>query len=137
MKKVLTILVTVILLGSGMQVSIDRHYCGGTLAGVKVSMTGRMASCGMEESESGSIYYAVIDKSCCEDQVFFYSISNNYYPEYFETNLFAPASNITPITANNINSNNIPNLHTVRWVLPPGYNFRSELSQSDLCIFRI
>jgi hypothetical protein len=51
MKKVLILLIAVILAVSGMQISLDRHYCGGQLADVRVSVTGKLASCGMENEE--------------------------------------------------------------------------------------
>ncbi len=39
------------MLASGMKVSIDRHYCGGQLAATKISVTGKLASCGMETQD--------------------------------------------------------------------------------------
>jgi hypothetical protein len=137
MKKVLTIIIAAFLLASGMQVSIDHHYCGGSLAGTRISLTGKLASCGMEKPESSSPGYLVFDKKCCEDHVSYYSISSNYYPEYFK--LTYPSSErwtIHLLTGNTISDNSYyPDLNN--WGFPPGDYFKSRLTQSEICVFRI
>lgn len=51
-----------------MHLSIANHYCGGKLAGTKVSISGQLASCGMEIEkmklpETGSR----LKDNCCDD----------------------------------------------------------------------
>ena len=137
MKKVLTILIATFLLAAGMQVTIDHHYCGGNLAGTRLSITGKLASCGMEKPESSCPGHPGIDKKCCEDQLSFYSISSNYYPEYFK--LTYPTSErgtIYLLTGNIISDNSYyPDLNNR--VFPPGDYFKSRLTQSEICVFRI
>ena len=137
MKKVLTILIATVLLASGMQVSLAHHYCGGNLADVRLSFTGKLASCGMEEPESIYPDHAIIDKKCCEDQVSYFSISSNYYPEYF--NLTNPSSerDLFPLHSGNFISDNSYNPDLINWEFPPGNNFKSRLTQSEICVFRI
>ncbi len=137
MKKALTILTVVFLLASGMQVSLDRHYCCGTLADIKISVTGKMASCGMEQSESSCPGHAVINRKCCEDQVSFYSISSKYYPEYFKLTLTPSERDIFPLQTGNYISDNSFNPDLINWVFPPGDNLKSRLTQSEICVFRI
>ena len=137
MKKLLAILIAIILLASGMQVSLDRHYCGGRLAAVKVSFTGKLASCGMKKIASSCPDYPIIDKKCCEDKVSVYSIGSNYYPECFKLTHPASERHILPVYADNFVCDNLCNPDLIKWVLPPGDNFRSGLTQSLICVFRI
>jgi hypothetical protein len=137
MKKVLTIVITMIFLASGMKVSLDRHYCGGKLADVRISFTGKMASCGMEQSDEDCPGHPVLDKKCCEDQVSFYSITGNYYPEYFRlTHPYSERDFLTMQFGNYISVNS-HNSDIMGWVLPPGNNFISGLTQPEICVFRI
>jgi len=137
MKKVMTILIATILLASGMQVTLDRHYCGGSLAGIRISVTGKMASCGMEKSESSCPDHLVFDKKCCEDQVSHFSISSNYYPEYFKIMLPTWEKKIIDTTVSNFIVGESFNTDLISWVLPPGDIPKSRLTQSGICVFRI
>ena len=137
MKKVLTILIAAFLLASGMQVSIDHHYCGGSLAGTRISLTGKLASCGMEKPESSCPDHQGIDKKCCEDQLSFYSISSNYYPEYFKLTYPTSERGTIYLLTGNIISDNSYNPDLFNWVFPPGDYFKSRLTQSEICVFRI
>jgi len=75
MKKVLTILIAAFLLASGMQVSIDHHYCGGSLAGTRISLTGKLASCGMEKPESSCPDHPGIDKNAARINYLFTALA--------------------------------------------------------------
>jgi len=137
MKKVITILVSVILIASGMHISIDRHYCGGSLADVKISVTGKLASCGMEQAESSCSNNPAFDQKCCEDQISLYGITSNYYPEYFK--IIHPVSerDVTAIKVGTFIPDKSYNTDLISWVLPPGYNLKTGLTQPEICVFRI
>jgi hypothetical protein len=137
MKKILTILIATILLASGMQVTLDHHYCGGSLADVSISLTGKMASCGMEQSESSCPDYLVFDKKCCEDQILIYSLCSNYYPEYPGFTNPTSERDFIPLHHGNWISDNSYNSDFFNWVFPPGDTFKSKLTQSKICVFRI
>lgn len=139
MKKVLTILIVAIILASGMQVSLDRHYCGGRLIDVRISVTGKMASCGMEDTEeSCPVQGNHLKSHCCDDVVTIYNIDNNYTRSY-------------PVLPETSNSNfqifGIPatltgNYKAVLTVLntdvsPPGYLMSTDVDLSCICVFRI
>jgi hypothetical protein len=51
MKKLLSRSVALIILLTGMNLTISSHFCGGVLAATKVSFTGKLASCGMESGQ--------------------------------------------------------------------------------------
>jgi len=63
--------------------SVARHYCGGTLAATKVSLSGALATCGMEGAEGKCPYDhhgERIESHCCDDDLTAYGIDNNYTP---------------------------------------------------------
>jgi len=137
MKKVLTILITTILLASGMQVTIDRHFCGGSLAGTRISITGKLASCGMEKPESSFPDHPVYNKKCCEDHISYFSISSNYYPEYYKLTYHSSERGSIHLLTGNIISDNSYNPDLINWAFPPGDYFKLRLTQSEICVFRI
>jgi len=128
MKKGSAILVIFVLLVSGMHISIDRHYCGGTLADVKVSVTGKLASCGMEQAEPECRNQSMFDQKCC---------GTNYFPEY--NNIMHPVSGTEIIFLQRDNHITVSSFNTISYfrVLPPGNNVSSRLTQPDICVFRI
>ena len=137
MKKVFTILIAAFFLASGMHVSVDRHYCGGKLADVRISVTGKMASCGMEQPETSCPDHQVINNKCCEDQVSFISIGSNYFPEYFKLSHPATERVLTCIHSDNLYNVTTYRSDLISWVIPPGDNLISGVTQSEICVFRI
>jgi hypothetical protein len=137
MKKSFAILIAIVVLASGMQVSIDRHYCCGTLADIKISLTGKKASCGMEQALPGCPDDPVINKRCCENQISFYSLSSNYYPEYFRLTHPVTQKDIIPVHLWNNISNNSYDSGLTNWVLPPGPDNLNCLTRPQICIFQV
>jgi len=88
MKKALTILAAVVLIASGMHISLASHYCAGKLAAVKISLTGERAGCGMEEcttnTNTGENSYNGL---CCEDHISDYSLCSYEYTTSTELTL--------------------------------------------------
>jgi len=137
MKKSLAILFAVILFASWMQVSIDHHYCGGQLADTRISLTGKMASCGMEQSGPDCPLNTFFDQKCCEDKICYYSINTNYYSEYLNLTQTAPGRDLIPADKDILLSSIPFNPFLIDWVLPPGDYLSSAVTQSGICIFRI
>jgi hypothetical protein len=137
MKKALTILIAGILITSGMQISLDRHYCGGSLADIKVSFTGKLASCGMERHEAQNTAFPVITNRCCEDQVSVYSISANWYPEFFQLSHPSPVKGLDDFQTVSLLYSNSYSSGIDNRVLPPGYRNGHSVTQAGICIFRI
>lgn len=137
MKKLITILITALLLASGMQVTLDRHYCGGKLADVKISVTGKMASCGMEEAEHTCPDHPIIKKECCEDLMTFYSITSKYFPEFFKLTHPNWTKNYISSHSGNFIASGLYHIDSLARVLPPCINFRSGFTQPEICVFRI
>ncbi len=137
MKRVLAILISVVILTSGMEVSVDRHYCCGTLADVTVSITGKAATCGMEQSLPGNPGTAELGKFCCENQISFYSLSCISYPVYF--NISHPTTGKEPAPLFNWNCFvSYPyNTGLTSRSMPPGTLIQKSLTRSQICVFRV
>lgn len=137
MKRSITILVAFILVASGMHLTIDRHYCGGRLADVRLSVTGKLASCGMEQEEQQCGNLPAFDQKCCDDQISYLNIGSNYFPEYFSISHPVTGKQIIPMQAGDLITEKSFQTDSYISCLPPGHLFKSRLSQSDICVFRI
>ena len=137
MKGAFTILIGVVMLASGMTVSIDKHYCDGELAETKLSLTGRLASCGMEDVQNECPNQPFMDNECCDDHITLYRISSNYIPEYFMLSFTADYKDIPSAPEWNGLFRG-PYMDVYRtWELPPGDKFKSAPSLSEICVYRI
>jgi hypothetical protein len=137
MKGIFTILIVVVMLASEMTVSIDRHYCDGELAGIKISVSGKLASCGMEKVHNEYPDQPYMDNKCCDDQLTFYRISSKYLPEYFKLSYTTDFKDITSVSECNSLFRD-PCIDVYRaWELPPGDKFKSAPSLSEICVYRI
>lgn len=137
MKKVLSILLAVFVLASGMHLSLAAHLCGGAISELKVSFNEKKASCGMCEEESTS-EQMIESTTCCKDNVSSMVVDNNYFPSTFSIKEL-PIKVITlflaPIFVSIENSSITSLLHTnisphTKWSL-------TEVLLSDICVFRI
>ncbi len=81
MKQIVSISFTLIILLSGMNLTIATHYCRGEFAAAKISFSDKPASCGMESgSKDNSSSETGIAAFCCEDVLASYTVDNNYAP---------------------------------------------------------
>lgn len=135
MKKVFIIFVTIILIASGIKVGIDRHYCCGELAGIKLTLAGKPAGCGMEGSAGAFPGQTSAGSTCCEDQVVFYSVTGKYLPVYFRLQHPGPG-NEHPVFSNLLFGSSSAH-GQVSWVLPPGPVMKRDIPLAGICILRI
>lgn len=140
MKKTISISLTLLILTAVLHLSIATHYCHGNETAMKVSLTGKLADCGMGSSEkvlpvvSGTYF----SKHCCDNVVIFCGIDSNYTPSFsivpetyqYTFQVFAIQQGI------HVNSyaGLIP-LYTN--VSPPGALMSTNVDLSDICVFRI
>jgi hypothetical protein len=139
MRKGFSILIASIILLSGAQFSIAIHFCGDKIAATKVSLSGKLASCGMENGKE--ISYSPgsrLTSHCCDNKVTTVGIINNYTP---------------PVT---IFQENHQNLHTIFYspvshifysnttcsvfytsISPPGRFTVTSVNLDDICVSRI
>lgn len=138
MKKLLSISFAFLILLSGMHFTIATHYCGGELAAVKVSVSGELASCGMETDKDYLLPGIHIETDCCQNQGSVFAVDHNYSPSFTEFNSFAQTVlQVYPIPENiTFNSlNTVAQLETD--VSPPGALPANAVSLPKICVFRI
>jgi hypothetical protein len=139
MKFFLSILFSASILVSGTGIRIATHYCGGDLAATRVSLTGVLASCGMEGCD---IDHSTLERTftnlCCKNH-----ISSYFLSDYSGSSVLAMNQPVTEI-------NQLFNIHVIPGCSfgtlinrianpkpPPGALFSSHISSPSLCIFRI
>jgi hypothetical protein len=138
MKKVFSISLMMLTLAAMLQLTVTTHYCGGQKAASKISLSGKLASCGMEgDGTSLPCTDTFVKTNCCQDIVHSYSITCNYFPSF----------SVVPEKNQQISSHfDTPNGTALRSPLsvktfsdksPPGvFDFRS-VDLSEICILRI
>ena len=139
MKKLFSISIALLMLLSGLQLTISRHYCGGELADTKVSVVGQIASCGMEDGSDQCANSGIhLGSSCCNSEVSVYTVDHNYSPSFTEFKAFSQTIlQVFMLPENNI-FNSIPSL-TCNYtdVSPPGSFLANAVSLPKICVFRI
>jgi hypothetical protein len=139
MKKFLSISFSLLILLSGMHFTVATHYCGGKIAASKVSFSGGLASCGMEnpvgQCPSTGTHLA---SDCCHNKVSAFVVDNNYAPSFSEFKAFSqPSLQIFNIPAS-LNAQSLSVLNFLNTnVHPPGNYLVSEVRLPDICVFRI
>jgi hypothetical protein len=138
-KKILSISTIVLTLAAILNISVATHYCGGMIASSKVSLSGELSSCGMENDDivQPAISGLIFSSHCCENIVKRYNVTGTYFPSFssfpesFQQHIqtfevpelsfryaFAPLKNLTSES-------------------PPVILYNSHVDLSDICIFRI
>lgn len=140
MKKVFSILTVILVISAMLNISAVRHYCGGVLAASKISLSGDLASCGMEDAEkSCQPYYAgdLFQSHCCHDFITYYSLDNyiNSRPVVTET-LRLPTKVLGFHFAIPVQSpKSISRVFTD--VSAPTLFLHTAVELNDICVFRI
>jgi hypothetical protein len=139
MKKFFTIPLALLILLSGMHFTIATHYCGGKIAATKISLSGKVATCGMISShEPNTSGETRISKQCCDDEFSVYKIDNDYSPSAFH---------FKEITQQIVHEFYIPegfSFHSTNTLLthptnvsPPDCYLANAVSMAGICVFRI
>lgn len=91
MKKLFSISFAFLILLSGMHFTIATHYCGGELSASKVSFSGELASCGMENEVDQCKSLGIHPLAdCCHNKVSVLAVDHNYAPTFTFFKSFAP-----------------------------------------------
>ena len=140
MKKALSILFASLVLLSGTHFTISKHYCGSEGASFeKVSVSGELASCGMENTgDDASLQGIHFSTHCCDNEVSVLAVDPNYAPSFTFFKPFPqPVLQLVDIPA----SFSFLPLYPVNYigtnVSPPGHFLVSDVSLPDICVFRI
>lgn len=138
MKTFLSIPLIILVLFTGIKVNFAVHYCGGYVAATKVSLTGELATCGMESKSDNNTQQESFNKHCCDDITSAYSICNNYFASSY--NFDDPGQQV--INMITVPSGYLSNKETIintsnNDIRPPGTNHPNSVDRPVLCIFRI
>jgi len=139
MKKFLSISFSLLILLSVMHFTVATHYCGGVIAASKVSVSGELASCGMEGSDDiSALPGSHFRTHCCDDEVSVFVVDQNYAPSFFEFKVFPqPILQVFDIPLS-LGINSLSASKFIRTnVSPPGNSMVSAVRLPDICVFRI
>ena len=139
MKKLLSISLALLMLLSGMQLTISMHYCGGELADSRVSLTGHLASCGMEGIvDNCTASESSLDESCCNNQVSVYAVDHNYSPSFSEFNAFSQSVLQVFTLPENSSFHSFSAINLTRTdASPPENTLVHAVSLPKICVFLI
>jgi hypothetical protein len=139
MKKSISISLSVLMVLGMVHFSVATHYCSEMEATSKVSLSGKLASCGMEETtESCPVSGINLTSHCCDDVVSFYGIDSNYTPSFsvvpefyqYTFQVFDVPIGLTVASADFVKTS-YPSAY------PPGVLMSTNVDLCDICVFRI
>jgi hypothetical protein len=139
MKKGSSISLVLLMIVAMFHFSVATHYCGGKLAASKVSLSGKLANCGMEGSEkelphSGTYF----TKLCCEDVVTFCGINDNYSPSFsYLPGTFQYDLQVLYLSKCLSVNSNTDLIYLYSNASPPGAFLSTDVDLSGICVFRI
>ena len=141
MKKAFSILTVFLVLAAMLQITVARHYCGGDLAASKVSLSGKLATCGMEGTEEScplKLPGRHLKSHCCDDVVTIYFTDNIYTHEFSvlpETNRTNNHVLDLPVSLIAYFLDIKPPFYTD--LSPPPFPISTSVDLAEICVFRI
>jgi hypothetical protein len=139
MKRFLTITLALLLLSSGMHLSIARHFCEGVLTQVVWSFDQKTGGCGMDDahaSKSDNVQFQ--SPGCCQDEFVPYTTDSQYQKTDFSFNSLKPlqvACFAAP--ASSTFSRILNPTISLTQEFPPGRTLLPLVNPERLCVFRI
>jgi hypothetical protein len=138
-RKAASIFLAVLVLLTGLHLSIASHFCGGQLADVKISLTGKDASCGMEaESDSSFPSGKFIKTHCCTNDLTTLTVDSNYSPSFAKSiDVLQKVIHISGIPLTEIVKDLAFTHYSHPILSPPGIFRANTVELADICVFRI
>lgn len=139
MKKLLSISLSLLMVAALLHISVAMHFCEGKEVATTISLSGKLASCGMTCSEEEfPLPGTNFTKQCCDDIVTFCGISTNYSPSYsFIPETFQYNFQVLAIPVESSVKSQIDNNSFYSNVSPPGALMSTNVDLSNICVFRI
>lgn len=136
MKKLLSIILALLIIVSGVHLTIATHYCGGSFEGFKVSVSGEKAGCGMEASAWACHDLKTIGHNCCTDRMASYIITDNFISTVFQLIKVAQSNFHFLFEIPNILIHHSPYLIMQIAHFPPGKCLPNLVKLASICVFR-
>jgi hypothetical protein len=138
MKTIISIPLIIMILFSGISIKFASHYCGGNVSSTKVSLSGELATCGMEHHTGNNPLQDIFVKHCCDDVISSYSISTNYFPSfYFAKDPGQRVIHIINVPSDLLVSQEISLDTSVSKKRPPGTFSPRSVDRQMICIYLI
>lgn len=139
MKRIISIPLILLILFTGININVASHYCCGHHSATKVSFSGKLASCGMEDQTGIKSDQDLISNHCCEDIISSWSISTNYVSSSCPCppDSGQEISHSYIIQSSLIISQDIPVSAISGNKKPPGTFSPVDVEQQVICIFQI
>jgi hypothetical protein len=139
MKKVISVSLSVLFIAAMLHLSIATHYCGGRVAGSKISVSGKLASCGMESVDSDLPLTGLHFVShCCDNVLVFCGINSTFFPTVtFVQESFEHCFRIFSVPVELARNISEPLKSDYTNVSPPGASASSSVELADICVLRI
>jgi len=139
MKKFLSISFALLILLSGMHFTIASHFCGGKLALTKLSVSGELASCGMEGGVGKCSWPVKFSgTNCCKDRVAALEVDHSYSPSCSTFKSFSqPLVQVFVVPSSLLNHLQFSLNPICTNFSPPGCFLVSDVSLPKVCVFRI
>lgn len=138
MKKLFSILATVLMLTALLHFSVATHYCGGRISASVISLSGRLADCGMDQENEIPSPDVRLTSHCCDNTIVYYGIDSKYFPtNSYEPKIYKQILYVvsTPVI---LFRNPAPQTKSNQSDIgPPGEFNPVSVDLSDICILRI
>jgi hypothetical protein len=119
-------------------VNIATHYCGGSFAAAKVSLTGKLATCGMEGTSDRIISDGLYKNHCCDDVTAAYTLSSNYIPSFaYSGDVCNHVNFMKYILVDSMIDHQIFITTSDETIRPPGTFSPNSVERQVICLFRI
>ncbi len=137
MRSLLAIPLILMVSFTGIRIDYSAHLCGGIQVASVLSLSGKSASCGMEDFRSEAPAEPVLKNHCCDNVGFSFAFSNKYVPPspiVTDGNHNSLCNGILCLPGMALTSNYIPVATNIR---PPGGCHPNSVAIESLCILRI
>jgi len=138
-KKAISISLVFLFLAAISNLSVATHFCGGKEVASKISLTGKLAGCGMETSENEiPVQGTSFSSHCCDNIVAHYVIISDYSPTYsFLPESYQYNNQILAIPAGISTKSQTDTYPLYSNESPPGALMSTNVDLSCICVFRI
>jgi hypothetical protein len=139
MKKLAAIPLIILILFTGINISIATHYCGGNFAGSRVSLSDKTADCGMNPEADKNSSSESLRKHCCENVLTSVTVCKNYFPESVSSipQYFPLTTDVNATLSDHISDEFAGfSTHTIT-ISPPGRYSQRSVEQQSICVFLI
>lgn len=137
LKRGFAILISLVVLISGMHLTFAVHFCGGKAVASKISLTGSTATCGMAQDQESNPVDLSFKSGCCQNHVNYLKVDNYEDAPFQLATVHVPdvqimVTDFVPAPEHPLKQMTIHDRGS-----PPGSYLVSSVNLSSICVFRI